>query len=167
MEKQLFQLFQQVMDQSSEKEKTVLKQLLVGFLDNISSDEPFLGSLFKMEKTVTESACKITIPITELIHNHLDIVHGGITATLLDSAMGTLASYVAPPDHGAVTSNLNIHYIAPGKGESMTAIAKLIHKGSKTIVAEGEVYLNNGKKIAHSTGTFFIVKLQKNENASI
>jgi uncharacterized protein (TIGR00369 family) len=161
MNEPLFQLFQQVIEQSNEKETNILKQLLEGYVNHIGSDEPYLGKLLGMKKIVTDSNCEITIPISEIIHNHLGIVHGGITATILDSAMGTIASHVAPPGHGAVTSNLNIHYIAPGKGESLTAIAKVIHKGAKTIVVEGEVYTDNRKKIAHSTGTFFIVKIHE------
>ncbi|MGG1292391.1 PaaI family thioesterase [Bacillus smithii] len=160
MKESLFQLFQQVIEKTNEKEKTILKELLERYENYIGSDEPYLGRLLGMQKNVTDSNCEITIPISEIIHNHLGIVHGGITATLLDSVMGTIASHVAPDGHGAVTSNLNIHYIAPGKGDSLTAVANVIHKGTKTIVVEGEVYLDNRKKIAHATGTFFIVKIQ-------
>jgi uncharacterized protein (TIGR00369 family) len=110
-----------------------------------------------MEKTVDAETSYITIPINSITDNSFRIVHGGITATVMDTAMGILANQLLPEGYSAVTSNLNIHYIAPGIGEKVKASAKLIHKGSNTLVMEGSVFRDDGKQIAHGTGTFFIV----------
>ena len=117
-----------------------------------------------MERHLTETECEITIPVSELLHNSLNIVHGGVTATLLDSAMGSMANSVLPEGYGAVTANLNIHYTAPGIGGQLAAEGRVVHKGTKMIVVEGEVIREDGRKIAHATGSFFIIKAKhKNE----
>ncbi|HZG73692.1 MAG TPA: PaaI family thioesterase [Chondromyces sp.] len=159
MKAELQSLLEQCIQESSEEGLEILNQLLTGYLDKNLHSGSYVGRILHMEKKIlNETECEVTIPVNGLVHNQLEIVHGGVTATLLDSAMGSLAMQCAPPDHGVVTSNLNIHYVAPGIGNSLTAKASLIHKGSKTMVVEGTVYREDGKKVAHATGTFFIVK---------
>jgi uncharacterized protein (TIGR00369 family) len=72
--------------------------------------------------------------------------------------MGTLANYLLPEGFGAVTNQLNIHYIAPGIGDFLHCKAELIHQGNKTLVISGEAFRSDGKKIAYATGTFFIIQ---------
>jgi uncharacterized protein (TIGR00369 family) len=111
-----------------------------------------------MERTFDQDTCEITIPINPILNNNLNILHGGITATVLDTAMGSLANHHLPEGYGAVTNQLNIHYTAPGTGASLRCKAEILHQGSKTMVISGEAYRSDGKKIAHATGTFFIIE---------
>jgi uncharacterized protein (TIGR00369 family) len=110
-----------------------------------------------MERILDEKTCEITIPLHQILNNNLNILHGGITATVLDTTMGSLANYLLPEGFGAVTNQLNIHYIAPGIGETIRCKAEIVHKGTKTMVISGEAYRSDGKKIAYATGTFFII----------
>ena len=105
-----------------------------------------------------KKTCEITVPINPFLNNSLDIVHGGITATILDTTMGTVANFLLPDGYGAVTNQLNIHYIAPGIGDTLRCKAEVIHQGSKTFVISGEIYRSDGKKIAYATGTFFTIQ---------
>ncbi|CAG9619839.1 PaaI family thioesterase [Sutcliffiella rhizosphaerae] len=92
-----------------------------------------------------------------LLQNSLDILHGGLTATLLDSAMGTLAFKLLPSDKAAVTTEMKINYVAKGIGSSFICVATVIHKGSKIMVMEGKVFRDDEVLIAHATGSFFII----------
>ncbi|WP_204552094.1 PaaI family thioesterase [Bacillus ectoiniformans] len=156
--KELNTLFEKAVSAANEKELEILSQLLTGFTEKIEGNGSYIGRLLHMNRQITEDECIITIPITDLLSNSLGIIHGGITATVLDSAMGNLANLKAPAGYGAVTTNLNIHYLSPGKGTELITKAKVIRKGSKTMVIEGECFGDNGQKIAHATGSFFIVK---------
>lgn len=160
MEKQKIQdLFDQCMEVATEDELKVIHQLLLGVQRKKQKwNDSYIAAILNMEKSPADNEYKITIPINSLTENSLGIVHGGITTTVLDTVMGTLANTLLPDGYGAVTSNLTIHFIAPGKGERMETIAKVIHKGTKTLVMEGSAYCDNGKKIAHCTATFFIIK---------
>ncbi|RLQ95862.1 PaaI family thioesterase [Falsibacillus albus] len=160
MNKELQLLLEDCILHASGEDLSTIKQVLEGIRrKQIGLNGSFIGAILNMEKKMMEDGgYAVEVPINELTANSLGIVHGGITATVLDSAMGTLANILLPEGFGAVTSNLTIHYISPGIGNSMTAIARIIHKGTKTIVIEGEIIQDDGKKIAHCTGTFFVIK---------
>jgi uncharacterized protein (TIGR00369 family) len=100
---------------------------------------------------------EVTLPIQPLIENPLKMVHGGMTATLLDTAMGSLVNYSLPQGLAAVTSQMNIHYINPGVGSYLRCIASLTHQGKHLCVTEGKVYDDKEKLVAMATGTFFII----------
>ncbi|GIN37657.1 MULTISPECIES: PaaI family thioesterase [Heyndrickxia] len=159
MKENLLALFNECLQNANEDDLKVMYQLLNGVKRKQEKvNYTFIDGILHMDRDISDQKCEITIPISALTENSLQIVHGGVTATILDTAMGTLANSLLPTGYGAVTSNLSIYYIAPGIGESLRASAEVIHKGTKTLVIEGSVHRNDGKKIAHCSGTFFIIK---------
>ncbi|WP_018662914.1 PaaI family thioesterase [Heyndrickxia acidiproducens] len=151
-------MFDQVLAKATEEDLTVLSQLIDGLAKKQATGEPaYFKDFFNMEGRLLKDACEITIPVTPLLYNTFSIVHGGVTATLVDTAMGFMANSMLPEGKQAVTSNLTIHYIAPGSGKWIKARAEVIHRGSKTMVLEGTVCRDDGTKIAHCTGSFFIL----------
>lgn len=159
MKDQLFHLLETCIENSSEDDLQSLSFVLKGMQNKISKKNgSYIDGLLHMERKFDGESCEITIPINQVLNNNLDIVHGGITATLLDTTMGSLANFLLPEGFGAVTNQINIHYIAPGIGGELHCKAEMVHQGSKTMVVEGTVYRDDGRKIAFSTGTFFIIK---------
>jgi uncharacterized protein (TIGR00369 family) len=159
MQEQMHKLLDEVLAGADNDEILSIKQLLNGVKRKQNhTNESIIGGIFAMDKCSDDGNFTINIPITAVTHNSLNIVHGGVTATLVDTAMGTLANMMLPEGYGAVTTNLNVHYLAPGVGEELTASASVIHKGSKTMVVDGKVTDSTGKVVATSTGSFFIIK---------
>lgn len=160
MDKQtLMQQYKELIEASDEKDLHVLELLAEGMNKKLANENgTYIGSLLHA-KTIWEDdgSLVIEIPNTPIVQNNLDILHGGITATLLDSAMGTYAASLLPKEKAAVTSEMKINYTAPGIGETLTCRTECIHKGSKTIVMQGQVFRDDGELIAHSTATFFII----------
>src|SRR4051812_39882083 len=73
------------------------------------------------------------------------ILHGGMSATLLDSVMGMSAASVAPPGHYVVTVQLNMNFIRPAwEGETLVATSEVGHSGRVTAVARGEGHTAEG-----------------------
>ena len=88
----------------------------------------------------------------------LGILHGGVTATLLDTAMGFAAVTVAPDDHYVVTVQLNINFIRPGwKSERLLAAGEIRHSGQRTAVAQGDIHTAEGTLMASGTATFLFL----------
>jgi uncharacterized protein (TIGR00369 family) len=161
MKETLQQLFANCIEKGSEVDLNALAYVLEGFQQKIDKNHSqFVDGLLHMERKIDKEKkiCEITVPLNPVWNNSLDIVHGGITATILDTAMGTAANAFLPEGQGAVTNQLNIHYIAPGIGDCLRCKAEIIHHGSKTFVVAGEVFRPDGKKIAYATGTFFIIQ---------
>jgi uncharacterized protein (TIGR00369 family) len=161
VEKDLHQLLDECISLSGEQELEALKTVLAGVKNKLSGkNSTYIDGLLHMNRRLDDQTCEIDIPITRVLDNTLGIVHGGFTATVLDTAMGTLANRLLPEGYAAVTSQLNIHFLAPGIGDKLHCKASLIHKGRSTIVLEADVFRSDGKRIAHSSGSFFVIEKQ-------
>ena len=108
-------------------------------------------------RLVTYSADRVVATLEMKPHhlNLMGILHGGVTASLVDSAMG-VAVMAARPDQAAVTTNLNIHYLASVKGGTIRVVARTIHATRKMITADASVYNDQDELCAYGTGTFRI-----------
>lgn len=122
----------------------------------------YLSALMQVESRFLENGdYEVRIPIQPVIHNPLQIVHGGITASLIDTAMGSFVNQSLPDHLVAVTTELKINYLKPGLGKELICIASIVHKGSSVYVCEAKVYNEENTFIAMGTGSFFIIKRQK------
>lgn len=86
------------------------------------------------------------------------ILHGGVVATLLDTAMGRAVSTLCRENQSCVTVQLNVNFIRPSwSGETLTITGEVQHSGRQTAVARGEIRTAAGVLVATGTGTFMFV----------
>ena len=86
------------------------------------------------------------------------ILHGGVVATLLDTAMGRAVSTLCRDGQSCVTAQLNVNFIRPSwNGETLTITGEVQHSGRQTSVARGEIRTDAGALVATGTGTFLFV----------
>lgn len=93
-------------------------------------------------------------------YNPIGVVHGGLAATLLDTAIGCAMQTQAPPGFFYTTIELKINYVRPllaGMGR-VFGEAAVLHVGRQTAFAEARVVDANGKLYAHATSTCMMVK---------
>ena len=95
----------------------------------------------------------VTIPISPLVMNPINMVHGGVTALLADNAMG-FASFMEKQRPG-VTLDLNVHYHKPGRGQQLRAIGEIVSVGALFNSMRTEVRDETGILVATATGTFY------------
>jgi uncharacterized protein (TIGR00369 family) len=101
---------------------------------------------------------EVTVDDTHL--RTMGIAHGGLVATLLDSALGCACWTLAPPAHHLVTVQLNINYIRPAwLGEKLSCRTETRHAGQMTAVARGEVRTADGALVASASGTFMFLPI--------
>ncbi|RHW36528.1 PaaI family thioesterase [Neobacillus notoginsengisoli] len=159
MKNKLEKLLKEYVEQATETDVKALLHVLKGMKNKLEGhSSTYIGGILHYEKNPEETVWEVNIPINPVLFNSLGIVHGGITATLVDSAMGTLANNLVPEGYGAVTSQLNVHYLAPGIGDGLRCRAEVAHQGKNTMVISAEVFRTDGKKAAQATGSFFIVE---------
>lgn len=94
----------------------------------------------------------------EACESHLNvagIVHGGVLATLLDTAMGRAVRSVT--DEAAATSQLTVTYLDPARPGTLVATARITKRGSTLTIVEAEVE-QDGKAVAHALATFALLK---------
>lgn len=150
--------FQRILDNSSPEDLDILSDFLQNFEKKQQGGfNTYLSASLNMTRETVPEYSAVSIPNTALIHNNLDIPHGGILAVLLDTAMGTLANSKCSKGMAAVTTTLTIHYLAVATETEIKAEARMIRQGRHTMVIEGNIYETNGKHIATATGSFFLV----------
>ena len=95
---------------------------------------------------------------TPQFFNPRRIMHGGWTATLMDSALGCAIHTRLGADVGYGTVDLKVHYIRPVTLEMERVIcrAEALHVGRRTATSQGRVETPDGKLIAHGSCTCLI-----------
>jgi uncharacterized protein (TIGR00369 family) len=91
--------------------------------------------------------------------NPLGTVHGGIGATLLDSAMGCAVHTTLAQDEAYTTLELKVNYvraIAPDAGR-IQATGTVIHRGRRIATAEARLEDSGGRLLAHATCTCLVM----------
>jgi uncharacterized protein (TIGR00369 family) len=88
--------------------------------------------------------------------HHLNLqglVHGGIIATLADTAMGLAVRTVLQPGRRHVTVQLGVEFLSPGRPGRIVAHGRSVKVGSQLGFAEADVTDPGGRLLAkaHST----------------
>jgi uncharacterized protein (TIGR00369 family) len=87
-------------------------------------------------------------------------VHGGLIATLLDSALGCAVHSLLPTGTGYTTVELKVNFIRPVTVATgrIRADAKVLHAGSRIATAEAKLLDENGELYAHGTATCLVMR---------
>jgi uncharacterized protein (TIGR00369 family) len=82
----------------------------------------------------------------------LDVAHGGVVATILDSALAF--ALVAQDDRDWSTVDLRLDYLRSVRIGTVTAVARVVQAGRRVGRAEGELVDADGNLCARAVGTF-------------
>jgi uncharacterized protein (TIGR00369 family) len=116
-----------------------------------------LQALLGMELTGwSEGFARVEMAVSDKVMNRQGIPHGGVHATLMDSAMGYSGCYTGDPDarQMALTLSLTINYLAQAQGTRLIAEGRVTGGGRKTYFAESALRDELGTLIATATGVF-------------
>lgn len=113
-------------------EITAAKQALTG--------NPFLNLLGIEVESVAdgEAVCRL-----DAEEKHLRVgafLHGGATATLIDTAMAFAVGSISGNVINAVTADLTIHYLRPIRTGEVRAKARIVRNGNKLITVSADVF---------------------------
>jgi uncharacterized protein (TIGR00369 family) len=91
--------------------------------------------------------------------NPMGVVHGGWSATLLDSAMGAAVMSTCAADTAYTTTQLNIHLTGVIGVETGPVIAegRVVQRGGRIVTAEGRITSADGRLLAHGTTTCLLM----------
>jgi uncharacterized protein (TIGR00369 family) len=109
---------------------------------------------------VEEGRAVFTAEPAEYHYNPIGVVHGGLAATLLDSAMGCAVASRLPIDVVYTTLELKVNYVRPLTVQTgpIRCEGTVIHFGATIATAEGRLTDNTGKLYAHATTTCLIIR---------
>jgi uncharacterized protein (TIGR00369 family) len=103
---------------------------------------------------------ELTFPFREDLTQQHGFIHAGVVATALDSAAGYAAFSLMPTDAAVLTVEYKVNLLAPAKGDSFRAIAKVVKPGRTITVCQAEAFAIENRKeklVASLTATVMAV----------
>lgn len=110
--------------------------------------------------TVTRVAPGEVDVVLETEPHHLNlvgIVHGGVIATIANTATGIALRTILEPGLSHVTAQLNVHFLAPGKAGKLTGRGRALKAGRRMGYAEADVVDEDGQMLARASATFIVM----------
>ncbi|KKI16568.1 MULTISPECIES: PaaI family thioesterase [unclassified Leucobacter] len=120
---------------------------------------PSIGRFLGMElEAVEEGRATFVIAARPEYANPLGSLHGGIYATVLDSAMACAvhSRLGAGVRYGTLEMKINFLRTVPTDGSVLRATGTVVHLGRSTAFAEGTITDERGRVVAHGTETCMI-----------
>ncbi|MFN8374627.1 MAG: PaaI family thioesterase [Anaerolineae bacterium] len=109
---------------------------------------------------VTEGRAVFVCTPDEYHYNPIGVVHGGLAATLLDSALGVSIHSALPAGAAYTTIELHVNYLRPLTATTglVRAEAEVVHIGRSLATAQARIIDRDGKLYAHGTCTCMIFR---------
>jgi uncharacterized protein (TIGR00369 family) len=106
---------------------------------------------------------EISLPYRSDLAQQHGYLHGGIVATIADTACGYAAYTLMPPNAEVLAVEFKINLLRPAKGEEFLARAEVLKSGRTLTVARADVFSvsKEGKEQPIATMQATIICLQK------
>lgn len=131
---------------------------LRGMIEGRHPGPPFAAEMGFDLAEVEEGRVVFVGTPSERFFNPLGTIHGGWTATILDSAMACAAHSTLKAGEGYTTLEMKLNYVRPvmpGSG-TVRCEGRLIHRGGTIATTEGKLVDERGRLLAHGTETCMI-----------
>lgn len=148
----------------AEKAKTMSgMEYLQAMIDGEIPPPPISRALGFILSEIGEGRAVFTCEPQEYHYNPIGVVHGGLAATLLDSATGVATHTMLSAGTGYTTIELHINLLRPLTSTTglIRAEAEIIHFGRTIATSQGRIVDSAGKLYAHATATCMIFRPEK------
>ena len=115
---------------------------------------PFAKLLGIQLESVVAGHAVLSLSIREDHKQNQGIVHGGVIASLIDSAMAFAIIPLLAPDERTTTVDLTIHYLRPLSEGVAKASAKVVRAGRRVIVLSAELVDHKNQLAATAVSTY-------------
>jgi uncharacterized protein (TIGR00369 family) len=105
---------------------------------------------------VDEGEVDVSLDAQDHHLNLAGVIHGGMIATLADTAMGLAYRTVLRAGASHLTSQLSVTFLAPGRPGTVTARATVVKTGGRVGYAEADVVDADGALLARATALFAV-----------
>jgi uncharacterized protein (TIGR00369 family) len=116
----------------------------------------FVDSLGVTDRTADDGTAHLTLEATAAHLNQAGTVHGGVLATLVDTAMGQAIRSRTGDSDVPATSQLTVTYLRPGQPGTLEVTGRVSKQGEHLTVCEAEVE-QDGRTLVHAVATFAVL----------
>ena len=113
---------------------------------------PYFALLGMRFRAMDPGYCRIDTDFTQSIHgNAFGAVHGGVYASLIDSAAYWALYCQMPEDQGYTSLDLNVTNLAAVRRGKLITEARVVRSGRSIAISEATVKDENGRLLAYGT----------------
>lgn len=117
----------------------------------------FLDYIGCIVESSDKDSASLSIEIREEHLQHMGFIHGGVISTLADNTGWFVLEPHLCKGQTAVTQELTVNYLYPGKGKRLLSVGKLVKLGKRTAFVTVELYCDD-KLIATSSSHLAILQ---------
>lgn len=120
---------------------------------------PLAGTLGVARFEADEGRVVVEVEPAEFHYNPLGTVHGGVIASLLDTAAGCAVQSTLPVGTTYTSVDLHTRFLAAVRHDTglVRAVGTVLHRGSRTATAEARLEDRAGRLLAHATSSCLLV----------
>jgi uncharacterized protein (TIGR00369 family) len=113
---------------------------------------------FRIDPTKSRrGVCFVTGRVERRHLNINGVVHGGVYATILDTAMGASVVSLLRVGETTATTSLYVEFLrAAREGDTLTARGEVLRRGRHLAFAEGNLFGADGRRLSQARGTWYI-----------
>jgi uncharacterized protein (TIGR00369 family) len=124
---------------------------------------PFLKTLGIEVESVGPGTATLLVRCREELMRNDGILHGGVAASLIDSAFAFAIIPTLGEGERTVTVDMTIHYLRPLSGGVVRASARIVRAGRRVITLSADLFDENEKLAATAVSTYLrVVATDKN-----
>ncbi|WP_164491782.1 PaaI family thioesterase [Staphylospora marina] len=154
------QLYQELKDLEPAEVETV-SRLVQALKRTRQSPLAYIEEIMKFETLDHDPEQDVYVhrmTVSDELKNRFHMLHGGVTATFIDTAMGSVVLQLEGDGAKAVTMNLHVHFLAPATEGRLTAETRVVKRGRTVTLLETRVTDERNRLIATASSTFFRLK---------
>ncbi len=102
--------------------------------------QPFMEHIGARITAIEPGYCEITVDYRKALTQQHGFVHGGVLASIADSAAGYAAFSLMPAAASVLTVEYKLNILRPGQGEAMIARARVLKPGRTLSVVQSDVF---------------------------
>lgn len=104
-----------------------------------------------------EGGAVVDLPYNPGLDHALGGIHGGVYATMLDTAGWFTAAATTDESCWVATSEFTVHLLQPVQKVPLRAVGQLVKVGKRQVVAEMRLEDGKGRLVGHGVGTFVVL----------
>ena len=124
------------------------------FAENALHSLPFAKLIGMRLVDLRPDEAVISIEMRDDLRQPSGILHGGVTATLIDTAMAFAVRTRLPVDEATATIDLTVHYLRPHVTGTLTCTARVVRAGKRIFTVTADVIGTEGKLVATAISTY-------------
>ena len=118
---------------------------------------PFPQHMAMRLESIDVDRAEVSLAVSACHFQPFQIVHGGVLATLIDTATFWAVFMRLPEDAGLVNIDLKLNYLKPVDKGPLITKGRCIKAGRTISYAEASVYSDRGEIFAHGTSSLMVL----------